>query len=115
MSMAHGVEIRVPFLDKEFLKLVFSISSAVKYNGENDKQLLIDSFKTELSPQIWNRPKMGFSFPFAEWMADNAMIKDAFMQNDKRQKNNYENFTNGRLHWSQLMSLLLLNKHLYET
>lgn len=114
MSMAHGIEIRVPLLDKQFMKLVLSISSPVKYAGQNDKQLLIDSFKNELPEQIWNRPKMGFSFPFAEWMTNNSMIKEQFMQGGKQARTNYENFTTGRLHWSQLMSLLLLNKHLYE-
>jgi asparagine synthase (glutamine-hydrolysing) len=37
MSMAHGVEIRVPFLDKEFKTLSMKISSAIKYSGPKQK------------------------------------------------------------------------------
>lgn len=109
MSMAHGVEIRVPFLDKEFINLALSIASAIKYTGR-PKQLLIDSFKTELPEQVWNRPKMGFSFPFAEWLGKSEFVKDTMAGTGLTGMNNYSNFTGGGMHWSQFMSLLLLNK-----
>lgn len=109
MSMAHGIEIRVPFLDKEFVGLCMQINPDVKYNPEQPKQLLIDSFKTAMPPEIWKRPKMGFTFPFAEWLGKNEMVKDSFMSNGKKGADNYRHFTNGQMHWSQLMSLLLLN------
>jgi asparagine synthase (glutamine-hydrolysing) len=48
MSMAHGVEIRVPFLDKEFVELSMQIQSGIKYSGRYSKQLLIDAFKDVL-------------------------------------------------------------------
>ncbi|RYZ61300.1 MAG: asparagine synthase (glutamine-hydrolyzing), partial [Chitinophagaceae bacterium] len=60
MSMAHGVEIRVPFLDLDFIKLVLQIQSHIKYAG-GGKQLLVEAFDTILPNQIYNRPKMGFS------------------------------------------------------
>lgn len=109
MSMAHGIEIRVPFLDTEFVGLCMQIDPAIKYIPEQPKQLLIDSFKTALPPQIWNRPKMGFTFPFAEWLGKNEMVKDSFMSKGKKGADNYRQFTNGQMHWSQLMSLMLLN------
>ncbi len=115
MSMAHGIEIRVPFLDKDFFKLVHSITSAVKYRGPGNKQLLIDCFKDQIPESIWNRTKMGFTFPFAEWFANNKMVKEIFLSAGKNQTANYENFSNGKLHWSQFMSLLLLNKTLNES
>lgn len=64
MSMAHGVEIRVPFLDKDFINLSLQIKSAIKYAGNFKKQMLIDAFNNILPEPIWNRQKMGFSFPF---------------------------------------------------
>lgn len=108
MSMAHGLEIRVPFLDKKFVSLAMNITSALKYAGEYPKQLLIDSFRDELPVPVWQRPKMGFSFPFAEWMRNNEMIRDTFAANGKKAARNYQLFLKGSLHWSQLMSLLLL-------
>jgi asparagine synthase (glutamine-hydrolysing) len=103
MSMAHGVEIRVPFLDKDFVNLALKIRSSVKYSGSLPKQLLIDSFKTELPEPIWNRPKMGFSFPFAEWLGRSEFARSLVSEK------NYEKFIGGGLHWSQFMSLMLLN------
>jgi asparagine synthase (glutamine-hydrolysing) len=110
MSMAHGIEIRVPFLDKEFVTLAMHIATDVKYAGDRPKQLLIDSFKNELPAEIWNRPKMGFTFPFAEWLGKNEMVKESLQGNGKKGMANYEQFKNGQMHWSQLMSLLLLNE-----
>jgi asparagine synthase (glutamine-hydrolysing) len=109
MSMAHGIEIRVPFLDKEFVTLCMQIDSGIKYTGGQPKQLLIDSFKKEIPAEIWNRPKMGFTFPFAEWLGKNELVKESLLSNGKKGSNNYKQFKQGQMHWSQLMSLLLLN------
>jgi len=109
MSMAHGVEIRVPFLDREFISLALAIRSDIKYAGARPKQLLIDSFKTELPAGVWNRPKMGFTFPFAEWLGKNEFVKDTIARSGEKGVANYNKFINGQMHWSQLMSLLLLN------
>ena len=109
MSMAHGIEIRVPFLDREFVSLVMGIKAPVKYAGLLPKQLLIDSFKKELPEPVWNRPKMGFTFPFAEWLGKSEFVKDKMTMDGKKGTGNYNKFINGQMHWSQIMSLLLLN------
>ena len=108
MSMAHGVEIRVPFLDRAFVSLALAIKAQVKYAGELPKQLLIDSFKMELPEPVWNRPKMGFTFPFAEWLGKNEFVKDTMTRKGKKGTESYKQFIDGKMHWSQLMSLLLL-------
>jgi asparagine synthase (glutamine-hydrolysing) len=107
--MAHGIEIRVPFLDKEFVELCMQIGSGIKYTPDMPKQLLVDSFKTVLPEAIWNRPKMGFTFPFAEWLGKNELVKESLLGNGKKGTDNYKQFKQGQMHWSQLMSLLLLN------
>ena len=114
MSMSHGIEIRVPFLDNSFVKMVHGICTDIKYQGKKEKQLLIDAFKDQLPETIWNRPKMGFSFPFAEWLQNNEMARDQFLSGGKRSIAAWEKFSKGKLHWSQLMSLLLLNQQLRE-
>jgi asparagine synthase (glutamine-hydrolysing) len=108
MSMAHGVEIRVPFLDREFVSLVLSIKPQVKYDGALPKQLLIDSFKTDIPEPVWNRPKMGFTFPFAEWLGKSEFVKDTMSRKGKKGTGNYNKFISGQMHWSQLMALLLV-------
>lgn len=111
MSMAHGVEIRVPFLDKEFITLALQIRSAIKYAGNYKKQLLIDTFKDVLPEPIWDRPKMGFSFPFKEWMKKDDFVKDTIHSAGDTSKVYYKKFLAGDLHWSQLMTLILLKKN----
>lgn len=111
MSMAHGVEIRVPFLDKEFINLALQIKSSTKYYGSFGKQLLIDSFKDILPEQIYNRPKMGFAFPFKDWLKNDELVKNTMLAGSKTTSSNYNKFLQGNMHWSQLMSILLLQKY----
>jgi asparagine synthase (glutamine-hydrolysing) len=109
MSMAHGVEIRVPFLDTGFVNLAVKIKSIVKYGGQRNKQLLIDTFKDVLPEPIWNRTKMGFSFPFKEWFSKNEFVKDC-IDSDRI----YQKFISGNLHWTQYLTLALLKTHQIE-
>ena len=108
MSMAHGLEIRVPFLDAEFIRLSLQICSAEKYKHAGNKQLLIDSFKDILPEAIWNRPKMGFSFPFKEWLARDEYAR-SIMGNDINK--NYKKFKAGEMHWSQYLTSMLIANH----
>jgi asparagine synthase (glutamine-hydrolysing) len=108
MSMAHGVEIRVPFLDQGLVKTMLSINADDKFSGKLPKQLLIDSCKDILPEQVWNRPKMGFSFPFSNWMKNNTYLDDLMQDSNKNTKAYYNDFKQGNLHWSQMMSLMIM-------
>ena len=108
MSMAHGLEIRVPFLDADFIRLSLKIASGEKYKGISGKQLLIDSFKDILPEPIWNRPKMGFSFPFKEWLGRDEFARSS-MGNDAN--GNYKKFMSGDMHWSQYLTAMLIQKY----
>ena len=109
MGMAHGIEIRVPFLDDDFMQLVLSINPSLKYGGKIPKALLVDSFKNLLPKPIWDRPKMGFSFPFKSWMENSSYVKAHMMQANESTRLNYKKFKENKLHWSQLLSLLIIN------
>jgi asparagine synthase (glutamine-hydrolysing) len=113
MGMAHGVEIRVPFLDKEFLNLSLQLKSSIKYKGQLGKQLLIDAFKNLLPEPVWNRPKMGFSFPFKKWLMQDGYVKESFTSKHPKDLKHYQSFIKGDLHWSQLITLLLLQQSSY--
>jgi asparagine synthase (glutamine-hydrolysing) len=108
MSMAHGVEIRVPFLDQTLVKTMFSINAKDKFSGKLSKQLLIDSCKDILPEQVWNRPKMGFSFPFSNWMKNNSYLENLMQDSNKNTKAYFNDFKQGNLHWSQMMSLMIM-------
>ena len=105
MGMAHGVEIRVPFLDKEFVEMTSRIRSSLKFAEGKHKQLLIDSFKDLLPEPVWNRPKMGFTFPFTEWFSKNNLVRELV------DESNHELFIAGKMHWSQLLTLALLKNN----
>lgn len=114
MGMANGVEIRVPFLDNDFIKLVLSIDHTVKYKGKETKPLLIKAYRDELPEQIWNRPKMGFSFPFASWLSKSDFVRELLESSgNKATLLNYNRFMKGEMHWSHLMSLILINNRQY--
>ncbi len=67
MSMAHALEVRVPFLDHELVEFVLGVSDKQKY-PHTPKQLLVSSLGDLLPREIVDRPKMGFVFPWKEWM-----------------------------------------------
>lgn len=109
MSMIHGVEIRVPFLDDDTIRLAFKINPSIKFEGPLAKQFLINTFNENLPPEIWNRPKMGFSFPFAKWLSSSEFVKELMDKGNSSTKINYRKFMKGKLHWSHLMSLIILS------
>jgi asparagine synthase (glutamine-hydrolysing) len=67
MSMAHALEVRVPFLDHRLVEYVLGVNDLIKY-PHTAKQLLTDSLGNLLPREIIDRPKMGFTFPWAFWM-----------------------------------------------
>jgi len=67
MSMAHALEVRVPFLDHELVSLALSIPDRFKYPN-TPKKLLVDSMGEFLPREIHQREKMGFTFPWKVWM-----------------------------------------------
>ncbi|MBT5261105.1 MAG: asparagine synthase (glutamine-hydrolyzing), partial [Nitrospina sp.] len=66
MSMAHPVEVRVPFMDHRLVEMMFRIPGKEK-NG-SAKSLLLSCMKSLLPESIQRRKKMGFTFPFELWM-----------------------------------------------
>ena len=64
-SMAHGLELRVPFVDARLIKTMETIPA--KERLASGKKLLIDAIP-EIPEWILNKPKKGFVFPFNEWV-----------------------------------------------
>jgi asparagine synthase (glutamine-hydrolysing) len=111
MSMAHGVEIRVPFLDHQLVKGVLSMPENQRFKEGIPKQLLVDAFKEILPEHIWNRKKMGFSFPFSEWLKNNEMVNDLMNKTNQPNKNHIQDFESGKMSWSCFLILMLLRKN----
>ncbi|MCS7013663.1 MAG: asparagine synthase (glutamine-hydrolyzing) [Chloroherpetonaceae bacterium] len=70
-SMAHSLEVRVPFLDHIFADYVTSLPASYKIDAATKnigKKILIDAFSDLLPKEIVYRKKMGFVFPLAAFM-----------------------------------------------
>ena len=67
MSMANGLEVRVPFLDYEFVNFIFSLPEEYKIKGSVRKRIVKDAFRDILPKQLYNRPKKGFEVPLLKW------------------------------------------------
>ncbi len=67
MSMAHALEVRVPFLDHKLVELVLGIPDAFK-TPHTPKKLLTDALGRVLPLDLVQGPKQGFTFPWDAWM-----------------------------------------------
>jgi asparagine synthase (glutamine-hydrolysing) len=72
---------------------------------------LIDSFKTLLPEMTWNRPKMGFTFPFQEWMGNHVEISNEKLYKGKFAQNEVLKFKTGQMHWSKVFALYQIQLH----
>lgn len=81
MSMAHGLESRVPFLDHPLVEFAATIPADVKFAGGNSKHVLKRAFRDEIPGAVANRrDKMGFPVPLKEWFANELQdfVQDIF-------------------------------------
>jgi asparagine synthase (glutamine-hydrolysing) len=68
MSMAHSLEVRVPFLDHRLVEFVLALPAPEKRRGRIPKGLLIEAVRDLLPPEIIGRPKRTFTFPWEKWL-----------------------------------------------
>lgn len=67
MSMAHGLEVRSPFLDTRLVNYAFRLPASLKVRGPRLKYLLKEAFAHELPDSILKRRKQGFGIPLDLW------------------------------------------------
>lgn len=71
MTMAHGLELRVPFLDYRLVEYLFSLPGEAKVSGPATtatKRLLRAAMRGKLPRAVLTRDKRGFPVPLAEWV-----------------------------------------------
>ncbi|HTD41197.1 MAG TPA: asparagine synthase (glutamine-hydrolyzing) [Mucilaginibacter sp.] len=111
MGMSHGLEVRVPFLDEDFVRLSENIAPKIRFDKHRPKKLLIDSFSDILPKEIWDRSKMGFTFPLQEWMRTNNEINDESLYKGDKSKSIAKGFKNNKVHWSKVFALFQIQMH----
>lgn len=70
MSMAHSLELRVPFLDKEVMRHAQGIPHEYKINGKNTKFVLREASRKTLPDEWADRIKVGFPVPIRYWLRE---------------------------------------------
>lgn len=67
LGMAHSIETRAPFLDKDFINLALSVPAKYKIQNNIPKSILKKSLEKILPHEVLYRKKMGFCVPIKEW------------------------------------------------
>jgi asparagine synthase (glutamine-hydrolysing) len=122
MSMAHALEVRVPFIDYTLVEYVLGIPDKYK-NPTTPKKLLVDALGDLLPAEIVNRPKMGFTFPWKQWMKQElkSFCEQKMMSLSKRSSFNEKGIMNlwtkfladdPRITWSRIWYLVVLENWL---
>jgi asparagine synthase (glutamine-hydrolysing) len=70
VTMHHGLELRVPFLDHDLVDLLLRLPSAYKVIPGRTKPLLVDAMAAHLPEAIQQVPKRGFELPLSRWLLD---------------------------------------------
>ncbi len=120
MSMAHGLEVRVPLIDHQLARQLLALPGSWKLNEDTPKPLLVHALRGELPDKIIHRPKRGFTLPFEHWLRDalRPTIEAAFAEIDvgplsgtisaAAVRRVWQDFLQGRTSWSRPWALYVL-------
>ncbi|HYZ56287.1 MAG TPA: asparagine synthase (glutamine-hydrolyzing), partial [Streptosporangiaceae bacterium] len=72
MTMAHGLELRVPFLDREVMKVAARLARQEKVCARTTKVALRQAMSTVLPKPVTERAKLGFPVPIGHWLKAEA-------------------------------------------
>jgi len=123
MSMAHGLELRVPFLEKPLVEACFRISGErktgdKKLKGDSPKPLLLASLGVDLPSEIIHRPKRGFTLPLERWLRGEMrpLVERTLLENNWNQtpinaaavREVWNRFLSAETSWSRPWSLFVL-------
>lgn len=114
-SMAHSLEVRVPFLDHELVEYLYDLHESVYYKPNITKYLLHQNIKTALPSAILQRKKQGFVGPDRYYMNiawyDRHLSNGKIIQENIISKTGLKQLVEQKDHW-RLWKLLILEKWL---
>ncbi len=117
-SMAHSLEVRVPFVDHILVELLAKISVKYKAKKDTPKMLLIKALNKKLPEEIIFRPKMGFTFPFDLWLRKELKnivvekLNKSHIFNLAYRERLLKDYFDNRLHWSKIWTCFVLSNWL---
>ena len=88
MSMAHSLELRVPFLDKKVFEVAATIPVKHRIGGGTTKYAMREAAKRHIPASAASKPKLGFPVPIRVWLRQDAYyskVKEAFLSEASQQ------------------------------
>jgi len=87
-SMAQSIELRSPMLDHHFLETCAKVPTAFRANSKSGKILLKELAKREMPGANFDRPKMGFGIPRAQWLREQFkdVVRDCLLSSQCRER-----------------------------
>ena len=84
VTMANGLELRVPFLDHKLVEFAATLPADLKLKGRTGKYLLREAMKNVLPKRIINRSKKGFPVPTESWLRGDLkdFVRDTLLASD---------------------------------
>lgn len=121
LSMAHGLELRVPLIDPDLVEYILPIPSNKKMEKGRNKLLLADALSKLVPPDLLIRRKRGFVLPLRQWLAKDfgSTLADQFSSgkprgpwNQEKYKRVWDDFTKRKVSWSRVFALFILENWL---
>ncbi len=118
-SMAHSLEVRNPFLDRELVEFVANLPAKMKLHGLTTKYVLRKALAGLLPNEILMRRKQGFAIPVAQWLTGDLrdlvvtmlngekLAREGFFNAAYVQRLLAEHFSRKRNHYKKLWTLLM--------
>jgi asparagine synthase (glutamine-hydrolysing) len=118
-AMAHGLETRAPFLDRDLVEFTLSLPSSLKVNGSETKILFKHALKQYWPTELHQRGKQGFAAPYQAWLgfADVREMLDRVFARGSRLRTLLPGIGDGQQHqrnyetWNLLTLGLWLERH----
>ena len=120
MTMAHGLEVRVPLIDHHLAQRVLALPGSWKLEAGTPKPLLVRALRGQLPDKVVHRRKQGFTLPFEPWLRHDLrpVLEEAFSKigdgalgaviNRRFALRVWEDFLEGRTSWTRPWSLYVL-------
>ena len=122
MSMAHGLEVRVPLIDHQLARRLLALPGAWKLDAGTPKPLLVKALRGQLPEKIVHRTKRGFTLPFEHWLRDalRPVVEESLgkigdgalgaLISEPAARGVWKDFLDGRTSWSRPWSLYVLQR-----
>jgi len=121
MSMAHSLEVRVPFLAHSLVEFVARLPGSIKRQDGRAKSLVVDALADLLPAEVISQPKRTFTLPWEHWLR-NSLKQEVATElhniapplkeclNAHTVEHVWEDFLKGHTSWSRVWSLFVLNR-----